>query len=440
MKSSTAAHKRILGLCLGGLCLGLVPLCVAGPAQATGFAVEEQDAIILGTAQAGRAAMANNPSTVFYNPAGMTRLSGTQGSVSGIYVAPTGDFDNEGSSLNGLPLSGGEGGNFADNAFIPTLYLTTGVTDRLKLGLAVGVPFGLGTEYDSDWVGRYQAIKSDISVVNINPAIAYRLTDTLSIGAGVDIQYLDAELSNAVDFGSFLGFPQALDGRATLSGDNWAVGYNLGLLYEPTKALRFGLTYRSQVKHDVDIDADFDVPAAASPVQATGLFTDTTGDTEVTLPESISLSAYYDVNPQWAVLADVTWTRWSRFDALEVQFDNPAQPGFTEAQEWEDTVRVSLGTAFRPTSRWILRAGIAYDESPVPGDFQRPRLAIGDRVLVGVGAGYRLSDSVQVDVGYMHSFSEDVSVDISSPTGGRLTGDYDELGANLFAAQLSVKF
>jgi long-chain fatty acid transport protein len=277
-------------------------------------------------------------------------------------------------------------------------------------------------------------------VVNINPAIAYRLTETLSIGGGIDVQYLDAELSNAIDFGSLLGFPQALDGRATLSGDNWAVGYNLGLLYEPSPRLRLGLTYRSRVKHDVDVDADFDAPAAAAPIQAAGLFTDTGGSTEVTLPESVSLSAYYDVTPRWALLADVTWTRWSRFDELAVEFDNPLQPAIVEEQDWDDTVRISLGAAFRPTERWVLRAGIAYDESPIPDEFQRPRLVVGDRVLVGVGAGYRLSDTVRLDIGYMHSFSEDVEVDISNPGAGRLVGDYDDLGANLFAAQLSVRF
>jgi len=142
----------------------------------------------------------------------------------------------------------------------------------------------------------------------------------------------------------------------------------------------------------------------------------------------------------WALLADVTWTRWSRFDELAVEFDNPLQPAIVEEQDWDDTVRISLGAAFRPTERWVLRAGIAYDESPIPDEFQRPRLVVGDRVLVGVGAGYRLSDTVRLDIGYMHSFSEDVEVDISNPGAGRLVGDYDDLGANLFAAQLSVRF
>jgi long-chain fatty acid transport protein len=425
-------------------CSGIAPLivtiCVAGPVHATGFAIEEQDAVALGTAQAGRAALADNPATVFYNPAGMTRLSGTQAALSGIYIGPTGDFDNAGSSLGAVPLTGGDGGAFSSDAFVPTLYLTTGVSERLKLGIGVSVPFGLGTDYDPDWVGRYHTIEADLRVVNINPAIAYRLTETLSIGGGIDVQYLDAELSNAIDFGSLLGFPQALDGRATLSGDNWAVGYNLGLLYEPSPRLRLGLTYRSRVKHDVDVDADFDAPAAAAPIQAAGLFTDTGGSTEVTLPESVSLSAYYDVTPRWALLADVTWTRWSRFDELAVEFDNPLQPAIVEEQDWDDTVRISLGAAFRPTERWVLRAGIAYDESPIPDEFQRPRLVVGDRVLVGVGAGYRLSDTVRLDIGYMHSFSEDVEVDISNPGAGRLVGDYDDLGANLFAAQLSVRF
>ena len=419
--------------------LGLVPLCLAGPATGSGFAVDDQNALTLGTAQAGQAAIASDATTVHHNPAGMIRLPDTQGVLSGVYIMPSARFENDGSSLGGAPLSGGNGGEAGVDTFVPTLYLSTSPRDGLKLGLAVTTPFGLGSDYDSDWIGRYHTIESDLMTININPAVAVRVSETVSVGGGVNFQYLDAELTNAVDFGSLLGFPQAVDGRAELTGDNWAVGYNLGLLYEPSDRLRFGLAYRSRVHHDVEVDADFDVPAAASPLQAAGLFNNTGGRTEITLPESVSLSAYYDVTPRWALLADVTWTRWSRFEELAVQFDNPMQPAIVEPQEWNDSFRVSAGARFAPSENWVFRAGIAYDETPIPDEFQRPRLVVGDRVLVAVGAGYRFSDRVTIDAGYMHSFSEDVSVDISNPNAGRLVGDYD-LDADLLALQVSVRF
>ena len=181
---------------------------------------------------------------------------------------------------------------------IPNLYGFWSVSDRLKLGIGITPPFGLTTEYDSDWVGRYQAIESRLKTININPSVALKVTDTLSLGGGLNLQYADAELSNAIDFGligqiSGLGTQsQQIDGLVEVAGDDWSFGYNLGLLYEPSDRTRIGIAYRSDVTHDLKGDADFTVPNAAQPITATGQFVNTDAEAVLKLPDSLSLSIY----------------------------------------------------------------------------------------------------------------------------------------------------
>jgi long-chain fatty acid transport protein len=312
--------------------------------------------------------------------------------------------------------------------------------ERWRLGFAANAPFGLGSEYDGDWVGRYHTIKADLVTINLNPSVAFRVSPTLSIGAGASFQYLDVELINAVDLGSLLGAPQGIDGRATLSGTSWGTGYNFGFLYEPSPRLRIGLTYRSRVLHTIDGKADFVVPPAAAALTAAGLFLNTGAHAKVDLPETASLSGHFELNDRWAVLGDMTYTRWSRIRALDVSFDNPLQPPLTENLEWRDTLRVSVGAIHRLSDRWKALGGIAIDPSPVSAQYQRPRLLVGDRVLVGTGLSYSIGAGVEIAAAYMHSFSESVRMNLPQPTAsGNLVGDVD-LSADLFSLRGLVRF
>jgi long-chain fatty acid transport protein len=430
---------------IGGLGLLAAFVLVSTHAWATGFAVDEQSTFTLGTAQAGRAAIADDADTVFFNPAGMVRLTRPEAASAAIVIFPASRFHNHGSSIGGQALMGGNSGNAAEHAIIPVTYLASGPIDvsgiptPLQFGLAINVPFGLSTNYDNGWVGRYQSLESSLHVININPAVAVDLGHGFSLGAGFDAQYLQAKLTNAIDFGSVIGMPQALDGQAKLDGSSWAFGYNLGLLYQYAENGRIGITYRSQVHHDIDTNANFSVPPPANFLKAAGLFVDSNAKTDLTLPESVSVSLYQALGSKFTLLTDITWTRWSRFKELVVKFDNPAQPTIEEDEDWNDTFRLSIGGIYALSPQWQIRGGFMYDPTPVPSGHEKPRLFIGDRYALAAGVGYQLNTDIKLDAAVLQSFSPSVHVNNRDPTGGTLKGSADT-SATLFALQFSYKF
>ncbi|MGH8487852.1 MAG: OmpP1/FadL family transporter [Gammaproteobacteria bacterium] len=220
------------------------------------------------------------------------------------------------------------------------------------------------------------------------------------------------------------------------SGDDWSFGYNVGVLLEPSKATRIGVHYRSHVEHEVGGEADFTVPVPAF-AAAAGAFQDTGASTTLDLPDSVSLSAYHQLDDRLAVLGDITWTHWSRFDQIVVHFDNPRQPLVVTPQDWEDVFRYALGITYHPEGPVILRSGVAYDETPVPNARLRsPRIPDQDRVWLTFGATYRYSEAVSLDVGYAHLFIDDAGIDNTEVnTGHVLSGDFKG-EIDIIAAQL----
>lgn len=445
-------------------CVLLVVLCVffvsAGSALGAGFALIEQGVKGLGNAYAGGAASAEDATTIFYNPAGLTRLNGQQLVVGGHVIMPSVKFHNEGSThvlqpFTGVPLQGGNGGDAGVTKFIPNLYYSIKLSDRFTAGLGVNAPFGLSTEYDRHWVGRYHAIDSDLMSVNINPSVAYKVNDHLSIGAGLNVQYVKAKLSNAIDFGTldFLGklglpahalhlTPQQDDGYAKLDGDSWGVGFDVGALYEFNKNTRAGIAYRSSIEQHLDGDIDFSsVPAGLKQVP---VFKDTGAKADLTLPDSLSVSIFHQFNPQWAAMADFTWTNWGHFQDLQIEFDNPHQPKAATTEGWQDSYRYSLGVTYTPTKDWTIRTGTAYDTSAVPNKERRtPRIPDSYRIWLALGLGYKISDVVSFDVGYAHLFIDDPEID-KKPVGedairGGLKGTFDAY-INIISAQLNIAF
>jgi long-chain fatty acid transport protein len=413
----------------------LIPFAVAASfsmassAQAGGFAIHEQSVPGLGNSFAGGAAAAEDATTIFFNPAGMTRLQGNSATGGTYLIAPNVRFQNQGSTiLTGAPLTGGNGGEAGVDSIVTNFYTSLSLSDRLKIGLGVNTPFGLAIEYQPGWVGRYQALNSRLITINVNPAIAYKVTDTLSVGAGLNIQYAEAQLTNAIDFGligrqaGLRTLPQQADGQVAVVGDSWAVGFNLGVLYEATKTTRFGVAYRSAITQELKGEADFTVPTSAALLTRGGRFVDTGASATLKLPDSLAFSAYHELSPQWAVMGDITWTRWSRFEELRVRFDNPLQPDSVQPENWKDTVRLSIGVKYNVDKNLTLRAGFAYDPSPVPRNFETPRLPGGDRTWLSAGLSYQLSPSFSLDISYAHLFNDDSPIRQSSPTSGNLIG------------------
>jgi len=441
--------------------IGCISFISVGSVFGAGFALIENGISGLGNAYAGGAASAEDASTIFYNPAGMTRLEGKQVIAGAHIIMPSVKFHNEGSThllqgVTGQPLSGGDGGDAGVTKVMPNFYYTRKLSDRFVVGLGVNAPFGLATEYDKHWVGRYHAIESDLLSVNINPSVAYKVNDNLSVGAGISVQYLKAKLTKAIDFGSldFLGklglpahalglTPQEADGHAELNGDSWGVGYNIGFLYEFTKNTRMGIAYRSRIDHTIDGRVEFSgVPAGLAPVP---VFKDTDAKADVTVPDNLSISFFHQINPQWMIMADFTWTNWQLFEELKVKFDNHNQPDDVTTENWKDSYRTSLGVTFMPDNNWTFKADTAYDSSAVADKrYRTPRIPDGDRIWAALGIGYKFSNMFKADIAYAHLFINDpeISQSVANPENaikGGLKGYYDA-HINIVSASLTLTF
>lgn len=395
--------------------LGASGLTMAsGLAHAAGYALIEQSASGLGNAYAGGAAAAEDAATIYFNPAGMMRLGANrQLLVAGHIIVPKAEFTDQGShkhaAAGGTALTGNDDGGVT--AFVPNLYYVMPLSATTRFGLGINAPFGLSTEYDKTWAGRYHAIESSLMSVNINPSFAAQMTERLAVGFGFNFQYVDVTLSSAIDQRTLSAGAIPVDGYAKLTGDNYArlnTGVNAGVLYQATDATRMGLAYRSRVKHHVEGTADFEVHPGIT--LGGNVFVDTGLKSSVTVPATLSLSAYHDINDRWALMADATKTYWSVFKELRIEYDNPLQPDTVTTSDWDNSWRYSLGVNYQLDDRWLLRAGAALDQSPIPSAERRtPRIPDSDRRWLALGASYQ-SGELSLDIGYVHLFVSDTKI------------------------------
>jgi long-chain fatty acid transport protein len=420
---------------------------------AAGFSLTEQSVTGLGRSFAGGAAWANDASTLYYNPAGITRLK-TPEIVQGFsLISLTADFDKTlGVDAIGQPLSGGEGGPVGKLGGPLTLYYTAPIDDEWFWGVGVNAPFGLATTYDRDWVGRYQATYSRVMIINIQPTIAQKVSDNFSWGFGLDIQYMEVKLENALDFGAIcfgqvgpvtctgLGLvPQGADGYVSLTGNGMSYGWNAGFLWE-YEGTRLGIAYRSQVKHSLDGDADF----TGTPAVFTGLgvFTDTGIAADFDTPELLSLGVVREINSEWTVSFDLTRTGWDTFQELRVQFDNPSQPDSVQPENWVDVYKASVGLDWRMNEAWTLRAGFGYDNSPVSDADRTARLPDGDRTWLSFGGTWHHSDKWEFTAGYAYlqlGGGNPLNFDQTGATQDHLVGTY-EGDAHIVGLEARMRF
>ena len=396
-------------------------LSTAAGVHAAGFQLMEQNASGLGNAYAGQGASAQDASTIFFNPAGMTRLPG-RSAVGGLNaIRPSAKFTNAGSTnAPSQTALGGNGGDAGDWALVPNAYLSWQLSPRVFLGIGLNAPYGLKTEYDANWAGRFHAIESELKTININPSIAYKVNDMLSLGAGVNVQRAEATLSNAVNYSAAAfgagGLPALAavggpgrEGVATVKGDDIGWGYNLGAMIELGPETRVGLAYRSAIKYTLEGSVSFsDRPALLAAGLPDGPVT-----ADVKLPAIASVSVFHKLNPKWDLLADVGWTDWSRLQSLDVRRASGSLLSTTPL-EWKDTWRAGLGANYHHNDRWTLRFGVAYDQTPVGSVHRTPRVPDENRRWIAVGAQYRMSDQLAVDVGYAHIFVRDGSINLCS--------------------------
>jgi len=397
------------------LALGLA--AVPGISIAAGFALIEQNASGLGNAYAGQAASAQDASTVFFNPAGMSLLPNSQVVLVGHLIQPSAKF----SGTFSVPVGGGQGGDAGGLAFVPNFYFALPLTQNVNFGIGVNSPFGLKTEYDSTWVGRFQAIKSDMKTINVNPSISWRVNEQLSAGAGLDLQYIEATLSNAIS-------PLAPGSMMTVKGNDTGFGFNLGLLWQANSSTRIGLAYRSE------IDQTLSGTLTANAVLPTG---DVKAD--ITLPATASFSVFHKLSPSIDLLADITWTGWSSFDRLAVAYTSIPAPLPVTQENWKDSWRYSLGANFHMNDQLTLRGGLAFDQTPVPDAIHRTaRIPDGDRIWLALGGQYRMDKQNTVDFGYAHLFVKNPAISNTS-SAGTLTGRYEN-HVDILSAQYTHAF
>jgi long-chain fatty acid transport protein len=424
-------------------------LLVTAPAWGGGFQIPTYCVKCQGSLNAGAAASADTASTLFFNPAGLARLGKRQAEL-GLHFATLNPEFVDGGSTN--PFGGAAQGLLtADgdtSVLIGNLYLSHPGFGDWSFGLGVHSPYGLKTDYPRTWVGRYHGVYSEVETFDINPAFAYRVNPRLSVGGGLDLVYGKAELTNAVDFGSLLsaqlGGPipalditpgnPAADGYSVLEGDDWGLGWNLGILFEPEPGTRLGIAYRSKVDLDLEGESRIEVPSRLTTLTG-GLLASEIQDTRarLTLPATLRLGVHRDLGDQWSLMAGAEWTNWSDFREIRVRYDD-GRPDFVDPQDWNDAWRFSIGAEYRLTPKWSFRAGLEYDESPIPQATKGPRVTERDLRWLALGTSYAVADSLILDLAYSHAFIGDYSVDLREVTtpqasggalpGNRLTGDY----------------
>jgi long-chain fatty acid transport protein len=402
-------NRSVVAIAIVGVCLGAVE------AGAGSFFLPQQSIPGLGRAFAGGAAVASDASTVFTNPAGMTELLRAESASGGNVFVPKAGFTDGGSTaatvgggFTTVPYAGSDGGNPFTATFLPNLYVAHPLlADRLWLGLGLTVPFGLGVEYDNGWFGRYDAVKSELRVVNIGPAAAYRVTDWLSLGAGVDVQYADAKLTNAVP-NVLMPVPAVdTDGFSELAGDDWSVGFNAGILVKPLPDTRVGVHYRSQVSHTLtgaNTISGFTGPLAAANGRRSGT-------TELDLPDIVSVGFAHAPIPALTLLAEVQWFNWSRYREVRLRFDD-GSADIVLPQDYDDSFAVSVGADYALTDELTLRAGFRYDTTPTVDRFRTAGVPDADSYAIAFGVTYRLGERLAFDLSYYHARWQDIVIDL----------------------------
>lgn len=398
---------------------------LTAPALAGGFGIGTQSGSGTGNAFAGGAAVADDSSVAWYNPAAMTLLSSNRQATAAIHlIKPSFKFTNTGSTGAMAGAGTGEGGDGGDWAAVPNGFYTMSINPRLKFGLALNAPFGLATEYDPGWRGRFTAVESALRAININPSLGYRISDTLSVGGGVSIQRLDATLSGV-----------GAAGLVTNKGDDIGFGYNLGVIAQLTPSTRIGATYRSAIGYNLEGTVTVSgLPAANGNIKA-----------DIKVPDSASLSLFSVISPKWELMGDITWTGWSdikRLDIIRTTASAGGAAGSTVSTllfNWKDTIRLGVGANYKLNEQTKLRFGVALDPTPTNDVDRTPRLPDQDRKWIAFGVQYKPSKQGIFDVGYAHEFIKDARVSTTVAGAGTLNGSFKNR-ADILSLQYTHSF
>ena len=429
-------------------------------AYAAGFQLSEQSSLGLGRAFAGAGIVGDDLSAVFYNAAGMTLLPGTQIQAGSVYIDVDAPFTGK-DPVTGRAIQ--DNGRLKGQA-IPAGYITHQVNDQLWLGLGMTVPYGMGTEYSGYWANAGKGNQSMIMTIDINPNVAYKVSDKLSIGGGVSLQYAKAELGQAtVPAGEGYGID------SVVKGDSWAWGWNIGLMYQPTETLRLGLAYRSNVCHDAEGDLKIssnlhehpalsmsqDLQMAAGLGQLIqGVYNDF--KVRVRTPDTIMATATWEATDDLRLSGLVRWAKWSNLGSLHIhssgiQLKNSLMSGGANTSdiqenvyEWKDTWLFSVGADYRLNNEWTIRGGLAYETGAVDKEELRPAtIPDVDRVWFSLGGTYKYSKQIQIDFGATYLMgvgNMDLYSEADDNGQYHKVGEYDSMSSYIIGAQVQYRF
>lgn len=436
MKMTSLTHSSVL----------ILTAALSSAAFGSGFALNEQSARLLGQAFAGRASDADNASTLMTNPAGMSLLKHAEVSFGTAFVDASSDISNVSSTVGPFSVSGTNDGDMIPFTTIPFGYYVQPIDDKLALGFGVYAPFGLATENEDTFQGRYFGTVSDIQVVTFQPTISYKLTNNLSLGLGITYNRFDGKLERNTFTG--LTTPDLL---ATVKGDDDAWGYNLGAIYEFSPNTRVGLTYYSKVKYTLEGHTTLsNIPSPISLFAGSSARYDASLDIET--PDRIDLGITHNLTPELTLHGQIARTNWKTLDEIRVENENtPTVPGLgrpfaetVEPLDWDTTMMYSLGLSYKFNPQWALRGGFALDEQPMSDSNRTVRLPAGDRKIYSLGGTWTPLQNLDIDFSYMYIKEDtaEVSQQTTTLTGGlpiRYSAKYEN-EINIFALQGTWRF
>lgn len=399
--------NRTTGSC-AALCLALSNFSAHG----AGLWLYEQGTPDVGTASAGMTSRAQDAATAFANPAGMTRLQGSQLMIG---VQPI--YSDIESDVDVATFGGGNGGNAG--GFVPSggLFYVHSLSQDLKVGLSAGSYLGLGVDFANDWAGRYYIQKEELATVFANGSVGYRVNDWLSVGAGVsavhgELEY-KASLNNVLDGGA--------DGRLEFDDTDVDIGGNVGVMIEPSQRTRIALTFISKVEFDFK---DNNIASGAGPLLDAALRVSgiAASDTRLkwTLPQQAMLGVHHQLNDDLAIMGNLGWQNWSQFGQVGVSVDATTSVDTTADANFQDTWHAAFGARYRLDPLWSLSAGVAYDSSPVTNSDRSIALALDRQYRYAIGALYDWRKDITLGVAFEYMDAGEAPV---NQQGGNLRGD-----------------
>ncbi len=414
--SSEMSIKSNKWILVSALFFLVVTSCVS-VTMASGFAIVEQSAKGIGAALSGVASDTDDPASLFFNPAGVAYTDKFTLSLATHLIDLSFEFNDQMST----PVGGQGINNGGHSALVPNFYLVAPITDKVNFGLGVTVPYGLVTEYDDDWIGRFHALRSELKLYNINPTVTWAVNDQFALAAGFNAIYSEGEFTQAIT-------PLVPDARAVIEGDGWSYGYNMGTIVRPSDTTTIGASFRSKTSLSLAGDATF-----------SGLAPDSDVSLAVDMPYVLIFGVTQKLSDRFQVMASARRTGWSSIEELRFVFADGRPDNATE-YGWDDTWAFSAGVEIKATDKLDIRFGTSHDETPIPSAERRTaRVPDASRVWASGGATLRLNDSFLLDVGFSHLFVDEVDINYTYAPGLVLNGFYDSV-VNIFSGQLRMEF